>query len=103
MTGGAELSARERKRGHECGWAGLLGHARLLGRAARASARAWTWARERGQAARRGRARERGRGRESAGRPRGWAEPERGGGVGPRWILFFFFKNVNSNSICLFH
>jgi hypothetical protein len=53
-------------------------------------------------AAQHGRARECECGRERADGPRGWAEPERGG-VGPRWILFFFFKNVNSNSICLFH
>jgi hypothetical protein len=42
--------------------------------------------------------------RERTGRPCGWAEPVEGRGGGPkRKFLFFFFKNVNSNSICLFY
>jgi hypothetical protein len=46
---------------------------------------------------------ERMRGRDAAG-PRGWAEPERERREAARSeILFFFFKNVNSSGICLFH
>jgi hypothetical protein len=85
MTGGAELSARERKRGRGCGWAGLLGRARLLGHATRASAQAWEWARARGQAVQLGQA---------GGRKEESARVE---------FFFFFLKNVNSNNICLFH
>jgi hypothetical protein len=46
---------------------------------------------------------EHGHGRDAAG-PRGWAEPERERREAARSeILFFFFKNMNSSSICLFH
>jgi hypothetical protein len=71
MTGGAEMSERERVRGR--GWAGLLG------RATRASARARLLGRAVGPSQR---------------------EKEESARVE---FLFLFFKNVNSNSICLFH
>jgi hypothetical protein len=70
---GQDVSERERAR--ERGWARLLGHARCWAARARAC----------GPAVRLGRAREK--------------EEKRPG----RQFLFFFFKNVNSKSICLFH
>jgi hypothetical protein len=81
---------RERVRESERGRAMLLGRARvLLGRASALLGRAGVS--------------ERGRGRDAAG-PRGWAEPEGERRKRPdRSFWFFFFKNVNSNSICLFH
>jgi hypothetical protein len=43
------------------------------------------------------------RGRVRVGRPRGWAEPEEERRSRPEMnFLFFFFKNVNSISFCLF-
>jgi hypothetical protein len=61
MTGGAKMSARETER---AGVAGLACRARaLLGRTGATECE---------------------RGREHANGPRGWAEPEREGGVGPR-------------------
>jgi hypothetical protein len=47
------------------------------------------------------RASERGRRRVAAG-PFGWAEPEEGREAARVEFLFFFFKNVNGTSICLF-
>jgi hypothetical protein len=81
MTGGAELSVRERAGERvraRLAWAALLGHA---GASARASA---------GVSARMGRALVR--------------PSRRKEGESARVeFLFFFFKNVNSVSICLFH
>jgi hypothetical protein len=77
MTAGAGLSVRERER--ESG--------------TRVSGRCW--------AALLGRARERARGRVAG--PLGWAGPEGEKEIGPIRFLFFFFKILNSNAICLFH
>jgi hypothetical protein len=72
---------RERERGSAARLGWVAGPRALLGRAGECGCR-----------------------HECTGRPRGWAELEVKKEESARSVfLFFFFKNMNSKSICLFH